>query len=140
MAAVQLGIPRRTGRSPSVAENFGFLGLIYKASEPMTAPRTAIAISIDVLGAPRRRCDRAATHLNNLGVLYKIQGNWDAAALYKEALRLRHLHFAEQSVEVVKHRSAAEATGDEGAHAEYMQAMILPEGSERAASDNKSSQ
>jgi CHAT domain-containing protein/tetratricopeptide (TPR) repeat protein len=135
MAAVQLGIREHGQGDPSVAENFGFLGLIYKASGTYDRAEDCYRYAIDVLrSAKGDDAIELATHLNNLGVLYKIQRKFaDAAALYKEALRLRRLHFGEQSFEVVNTRSnigaLLEATGDEGAAlAEYMQAMILARG------------
>lgn len=131
-AAVQLGIHLHGQGDPSVAEDFGFLGLIYKAAGIYDRAEECYRYAIDTLRSTKGNdAKELANHLNNLGVLYKLLGRFaDAAPLYQDALRLRQATFGEHSLEVINSRSniAAlfEAAGNEDAAlSEYIQAMEL---------------
>ncbi len=133
--AVQLARQIHGEGDPAVAEDFGFLGLIYKAAGVQDRAEDCYRYAIDVLRKAKGEEDiELAHHLNNLGVLYKLQGRYeDAAPLYEQALRLRRAKFGEQSLEVVNSLSniaaLLEATGDENAAlSQYLKALQLARG------------
>jgi len=73
--AVQLARQIHGDGDPAVAEDFGFLGLIYKAAGVQDRAEDCYRYAIDALRQAKGEEDiELANHLNNLGVLYKVQG------------------------------------------------------------------
>ena len=89
--AVQLACQLLGEANPAVAEDFGVLGLVYKAAGVWDRAEDCYRYAIDVLRqAKGNDAIELANPLNNLGVLCKLQLRFkEAATCYEEALRLR---------------------------------------------------